>query len=69
VNDTTTRPTLQVRGAPTDEELTAVVAVLSALGAPTADAPPRRTPSWSAPSRLLRRTPLERGWRASALPR
>ncbi|KQP64367.1 acyl-CoA carboxylase subunit epsilon [Nocardioides sp. Leaf285] len=53
----------------TPEEIAALVAVVSALGAGPAQAP--RRPEWSAPARLVRRNPPHGpgGWRASALPR
>ena len=67
-----TGPLLRVvKGDPSDEELAALVAVVSAMGAAqvTAEAKPR--PQWSAPGRS-HRTPLASGpraWRASTLPR
>ena len=54
----------------TAEEVAALVAVFSALGAP--EAPRRRPPSeWAAPHRAVRRTLPHGpgGWRSSALPR
>lgn len=66
-------PTL-TGGNPTAEELAAVVAVLSALGA-SAPAPAPVRSEWASPARGARRTadPLilrGRGaWRASGLPR
>ncbi|MEP9361774.1 acyl-CoA carboxylase epsilon subunit [Nocardioides sp. CN2-186] len=65
------QPALRIiNGDATPEEVAAVVAVLSALGGPAAPAR-RRTPSWSAPHRLVRRTLPHGpgGWRASSLPR
>lgn len=60
-----------VRGAPSAEDVAALVAVLSsAAGARHAAAPPRGY-SWSARNRMLK-SPLRAGhggWRASALPR
>ncbi len=56
----------------TDEEVAALVAVLAALDS-AAGPPPRarRTPSWNAPARLVRRpvNPGPGGWRSSGLPR
>ena len=55
----------------TPEEIAALVAVFSALGSSTEQAPRRRTPAWSDPARLVR-TPVAHGhggWRASGLPR
>lgn len=54
----------------TDEEIAAIVAVLSAMG--SGDAPaPRRTPEWNRPARLTRTAHLAGpgAWRASGLPR
>ena len=51
------------------EEIAAVVAVISALGAPREE-PPRRGSEWAANTRKMRTT-LRRGtgaWRASGLP-
>jgi hypothetical protein len=65
------RPLLRVvTGDPTAEELAALVAVLASLGG-SADAPPRRTPVWNAPRRLVRSTHRHGpgAWRASGLPR
>jgi len=56
-----------VRGAPTPEELAAVLAVLSSRAAPAAA--PRARPLWSRP---LLRAPIAPGpgaWRESTLPR
>jgi len=54
----------------TPEEVAAIVAVFSALGAGDAPAP-RRTPEWNRPARLTRTTHRHGagGWRASGLPR
>jgi hypothetical protein len=59
-----------VKGDPSPEEVAALVAVIATLGGP-ADAPPRRTPVWSAPRRLVRVTHRHGpgAWRASGLPR
>jgi hypothetical protein len=59
-----------VKGAPTPEELAALVTVLASLGGAPA-APTRRTPDWNAPRRLHRVVHPHGpgGWRASALPR
>jgi acyl-CoA carboxylase epsilon subunit len=59
-----------VSGNPTPEEVAALVAVLAASGGGERPAP-RRTPAWSHPARLVRRTPAPGpgGWRASGLPR
>jgi hypothetical protein len=67
----TPEPMLRVvRGDPSPEELAALVAVIASLGGP-ADAPPRRTPAWNAPRRLVRVTHRHGpgAWRASGLPR
>jgi hypothetical protein len=58
-----------VRGEPTAEELTALVAVLSTRPA-TAPSGPAPRSAWADPARRLR-TPLRAGphaWRRSALP-
>lgn len=66
------RPVLRVvRGEPTDEELAALVAVVSTLQAeePSSDKPQRS--AWSN-RRVLVREPLAHGpgaWRASGFPR
>jgi hypothetical protein len=55
----------------TPEEIAALIAVLSALGAAPAAAAPRPAPEWSRPARRVR-TPVAHGpsgWRASSLPR
>jgi hypothetical protein len=68
VND---RPVLRVvRGEPTDEELAALVAVLSTLGSEPETPEPTRS-AWS-DRRVLVREPLAHGpgaWRASGFPR
>jgi hypothetical protein len=68
----TEKPVLRiVRGEPTDEEVAALVVVVSSLQAPeTAAEKPRRS-AWS-DRRVLVREPLEHGpgaWRASGFPR
>lgn len=60
-----------VSGRPTNEELAALVAVLSTVSSGE-DAPPAPAPSrWSAPGARLRTAygPSRGGWRASGLPR
>jgi len=60
-----------VSGRPTDEELAALVAVLTAAaGAGGTDAGPVKS-RWAAPSTRLRSAygPRRDGWRASGLPR
>jgi hypothetical protein len=65
------RPVLRVvRGEPTDEELAALVAVLSTLGSEP-ETPEATRSAWS-DRRVLVREPLAHGpgaWRASGLPR
>jgi hypothetical protein len=59
-----------VRGNPTDEEVAALVAVLSALGGGADDPSPARQSAWGSPARAVR-APLSAGpggWQASALP-
>ena len=68
-----TTPVLRlVRGAPTAEELAAVVTLVSALASAGGIAAPEAPVSgWAARSRLVRR-PVEHGpgaWRASVWPR
>jgi hypothetical protein len=55
----------------TREEIAALVAVFSALGSATTDAPERPRPSWSNPARGVRQTHRfgDGAWRASGLPR
>ena len=63
------RPLLHVvKGDPTEEELAALVVVVSALGA--AQVADERTPrsEWSSPHRKVR-APLAPSWRSSTLPR
>ncbi|HEY6932220.1 MAG TPA: acyl-CoA carboxylase subunit epsilon [Marmoricola sp.] len=54
----------------TPEEIAALVAVLSALGAPAAEPPAPRS-QWGSPARKLTPMPPHGpgGWRASSLPR
>lgn len=69
----TERPTLRVvRGAPSDEEIAALTAVLAAAGSsPAAETPPGPRSWWSDPAVRLRVSPRPGpgSWRASALPR
>ena len=63
------RPLLRVvKGDPSDEELAALVAVVSALGAAQAPDAPKPRPEWSSPHRAVR-APLAPSWRSSTLPR
>jgi hypothetical protein len=66
------RPELRVvRGEPTDEELAALVAVMSTLTAEPPRKPARPRSAWS-DRRVLVRAALTHGpgaWRASGLPR
>ena len=65
------RPVLRVvRGNPTDEELAALVAVVSAVTGPPAAPPARSRSEWAAPRRAHRRPPPvgATGWRSSSLP-
>jgi len=67
------RPLLRiVRGTPSDAELAALTAVVTAaVSRASAPTPPRRCSAWGDPAARLR-TRLEPGpgaWRASALPR
>jgi hypothetical protein len=58
-----------VRGDPSAEEVAALVAVVTALGAAgRAAGSPRRRSEWSAHHRKLRTAPAA-GWRSSSLPR
>ncbi len=65
------RPVLRVvRGEPSDEELAALVAVVSSVSEPAAEPPASRS-AWS-DRRALVRQPLAHGpnaWRTSAYPR
>jgi hypothetical protein len=61
-----------VRGNPSDEELAALVAVVTSLAASAADEPEEPVRSAWSDRRALLRAPLTHGpgaWRASALPR
>jgi hypothetical protein len=66
------RPHLRVvKGNPSDEELAALVAVVSALGAGEEEAPAPVRSAWS-DRRVAVREPLAHGpgaWRSSAFPR
>jgi Acyl-CoA carboxylase epsilon subunit len=65
------RPALSVvRGAPTPEELAAVVVALAARGGQPAPAPRPRRSEWAAKSRQMRPalTAGPGAWRASGLP-
>jgi hypothetical protein len=66
------RPHLRVvRGNPTDEEIAALVAVVSALRTPEEPKKPAHRSAWSA-KRALVREPLAHGpgaWQASGFPR
>jgi hypothetical protein len=60
-----------VRGDPSDEELAALVAVVTSLNTATPDEPAQARSAW-ADRRALVRAPLPHGpgaWRASGLPR
>nr|WP_254185745.1 acyl-CoA carboxylase epsilon subunit [Nocardioides panacis] len=60
-----------VKGDPSDEELAALVAVVSAVAAAQVTTAAKPVSPWSAPARG-HRTPLAAGrggWRASSLPR
>ena len=65
-----TRPVLRiVKGDATPEEVAALVAVVTAIGAASSTRASGRPPSaWSSHHRKLR-APLSPGWRSSALPR
>ena len=65
------RPLLRVvHGAPTDAELAALVAVLSAGGAADEPQPGAGSQSqWAAPERALRAAVSPGGWWVSGLPR
>ena len=63
------QPVLRVvKGDATPEEIAALVAVVSATGAPAPTAPPVRSP-WARPRPRSIGTPGPGAWRASALPR
>ncbi|MEO3936054.1 acyl-CoA carboxylase epsilon subunit [Dermatophilaceae bacterium Soc4.6] len=59
-----------VSGWPTDDELAALVAVLTAAASGNEPAPPPVGSRWSSPSGRLRSAygPSRGGWRASGLP-
>jgi hypothetical protein len=67
---TTERPLRLVRGEASDEELAALLAVLSAAATDSPRPAARHSSQWAARERGLRRTPSPgRGaWRASAWP-
>jgi hypothetical protein len=69
--DDSDRPALRiVRGAPTEQEIAALVTVLAAAGAAADDVDPKPPGSqWAAPHRLTRPVVTPSGWWASALPR
>lgn len=66
------RPHLRVvKGNPSDEELAALVAVMSTLGAADVEEPAPTRSAWS-DRRVMVREPLAHGpgaWRSSAFPR
>ncbi|WP_404384303.1 hypothetical protein LL946_02115 [Knoellia locipacati] len=73
--DTTVNPpaaqSIEVIGDATPEQVAALVAVLSAAsGGAGTEAAPRHTSQWSAPARLVRRTPTPgpHVWRHSLRP-
>lgn len=71
MSDESPAPVRIVKGRPTDDELAAVVAVLSAKAAAADQPAPARPSTWAAYWRTVR-APLAPGqgaWRASALPR
>jgi hypothetical protein len=65
------RPALRiVRGAPTAEEIAALVTVLAAVGGGEEPSPTGQpTSQWAPPSRLVRTSVAPSGWWESALPR
>ena len=64
-----TGPLLRViKGDPTDEELAALVAVVTAVGAASAAGEEKPRSEWSGHHRQVR-APLAPTWRASSLPR
>jgi hypothetical protein len=69
-DETAEAPRLRiVKGDPTPEEVAALVAVVTAIGAASSTTASGRPPSaWSSHHRKLR-APLSPGWRSSALPR
>jgi len=60
-----------VRGAPSSQELAALVALVTARAVPTGEPVPRRVSAWREPARLVRQpvVPGPGAWRASAWPR
>ena len=68
----TEKPHLRVvKGNPSDEELAALVAVVTTLGAGEEESTPDRQSAWS-DRRVMVREPLAHGpgaWRASGFPR
>ncbi|MDQ4011234.1 MAG: acyl-CoA carboxylase subunit epsilon [Actinomycetota bacterium] len=64
------RSRVQVRGAPSDEELAALIAVLAGLASTAATPPQVPRSAWADPAHRLRipLRPSSGGWRASALP-
>jgi hypothetical protein len=68
--DVPERPLLRVvRGAPSPEELAALVAVLTARASAPADPEPPSPPLWGRPVLRPSLTPGPGAWRASGLPR
>jgi hypothetical protein len=64
----TLRPLLRiVKGDPTPDEVAALVAVVSAIGAAQADTGRKPRSEWSSHHRKLR-SPLAPTWRSSTLP-
>jgi hypothetical protein len=69
-SDAPAHPAIRIEhGNPTPEDLAVLVAVLSAVGGPEAERPPRRS-AWSDPAwRLGGPGATTGGWRAASLPR
>jgi hypothetical protein len=70
VSDQADQPLQVVKGEPTEDELAALVAVISAKAAEAEQEPKERPSNWAAYWRSVRR-PLQPGpgaWRASANP-